>query len=124
MKSPVIKHAIRVDGPNTSITLEDAFWSCLKEIAQAQGATLSQTVTEIDRMRRGSNLSSAIRLFGERCWSALSALMALFHGRTTEAECAPSTHHAVAAFLLPIAELQIMSTNHGHTSLAMIYAPV
>jgi predicted DNA-binding ribbon-helix-helix protein len=63
MKSPVIKHAIRVDGHNTSITLEDAFWSCLKEIAQAQGATLSQTVTEIDRMRQGSNLSSSIRLF-------------------------------------------------------------
>jgi hypothetical protein len=31
---------------------------------------------------------------------------------------------AVAAFLLPIAELQIMSTNHDHTSLAMIYPPV
>jgi predicted DNA-binding ribbon-helix-helix protein len=38
-------------------------WSSLKEIAQAQGATLSQTVTEIDRMRRGHNLSSAVRLF-------------------------------------------------------------
>jgi predicted DNA-binding ribbon-helix-helix protein len=63
MKSPVIKHAVRVDGRNTSITLEDSFWSCLNEIAQAQGATLSQTVTEIDRMRRGHNLSSAIRLF-------------------------------------------------------------
>jgi predicted DNA-binding ribbon-helix-helix protein len=63
MKSPVIKHSISIDGRKTSITLEDAFWSLLKEIAQAQGATVSQTVKEIDRVRRGSNLSSAIRLF-------------------------------------------------------------
>jgi predicted DNA-binding ribbon-helix-helix protein len=35
----------------------------LKEIAQAQGATVSQTVTEIDKLRRGGTLSGAIRLF-------------------------------------------------------------
>jgi predicted DNA-binding ribbon-helix-helix protein len=63
MKSPVIKRTIVVDGRKTSVKLENAFWSCLKEIAQAQGATLSQTVTEIDTMRQGANLSSAIRLF-------------------------------------------------------------
>jgi predicted DNA-binding ribbon-helix-helix protein len=63
MKSPVIKRAIKVDGHNTSVSLEDAFWSCLNEIALAQGATVSQTVTEIARMRQGGTLSSAIRLF-------------------------------------------------------------
>ena len=36
MKSPVIKRSIIVDGHKTSISLEDAFWSSLKEIAQAQ----------------------------------------------------------------------------------------
>jgi predicted DNA-binding ribbon-helix-helix protein len=63
MKSPVIKHTIVIGGHKTSITLEDAFWSSLKAIAQDQGATVAQTVTEIDRMRQGINLSSAIRLF-------------------------------------------------------------
>jgi predicted DNA-binding ribbon-helix-helix protein len=63
MKSQVIKRSIRVDGHKTSITLEDAFWSGLKEIAQAQGATVTETVTEIDRSRQGGNLSAAIRLF-------------------------------------------------------------
>ena len=63
MKSSVIKRSISIDGHKTSVSLEDAFWSCLTEIAQAQGATVSQTVTEIDRMRRGSNRSSAIRQF-------------------------------------------------------------
>ena len=63
MKSPVIKRSISIDGHKTSVSLEDAFWSGLKEIAQAQGATVSQTVEEIDKMRQGANLSSAIRLF-------------------------------------------------------------
>jgi predicted DNA-binding ribbon-helix-helix protein len=63
MKSQAIKRSIRVDGHKTSITLEDAFWSGLKEIAQAQGATVAQTVTEIDKTRQRSNLSSAVRLF-------------------------------------------------------------
>jgi predicted DNA-binding ribbon-helix-helix protein len=63
MKSPVIKRSIGIDGHKTSVSLEDAFWSGLKEIAHAQGATVSQTVTEIDKMRQRANLSSAIRLF-------------------------------------------------------------
>ena len=63
MKSTLGKHSIIIDGHKTSISLEDAFWSGLKEIAQAQGATVSQTVKEIDNMRKGANMSSAIRLF-------------------------------------------------------------
>jgi predicted DNA-binding ribbon-helix-helix protein len=63
MKSKVIKRSVIVDGHKTSVCLEDAFWSCLNEIAQAQGATVSQTVTEIEKSRQRHNLSSAIRLF-------------------------------------------------------------
>ena len=63
MKSPIIKRSIIIAGHKTSISLEDAFWSGLKEIAQAQGASLTQTVTEIDTTRQQNNLSSAIRLF-------------------------------------------------------------
>ena len=63
MKSKVIKRSVIVDGRKTSVCLENAFWSCLNEIAQAQGATMSETVTEIDRVRQRPNLSSAIRLF-------------------------------------------------------------
>ena len=44
------------------VSIEDAFWSTLKEIAHAQGATVSQTVTEIDKLRQGGTLSCAIRL--------------------------------------------------------------
>jgi predicted DNA-binding ribbon-helix-helix protein len=63
MKSTVVKRSIVIDGHKTSVSLEDAFWSDLKEIAHVQGATLSTLVAEIDKTRKQSNLSSAIRLF-------------------------------------------------------------
>src|SRR5262245_18615711 len=63
MKSPVIKRSIIIGGHKTSISLEDAFWSELKEIACSQQATLSKLVTQIDQTRQQGNLSSAIRLF-------------------------------------------------------------
>ena len=63
MKSSVVKRSVVIDGHKTSVSLEDAFWSGLKEIARAQHATLSNMVTEIDKTREQTNLSSAIRLF-------------------------------------------------------------
>jgi predicted DNA-binding ribbon-helix-helix protein len=63
MKSLVVKRSVHVNGHKTSVSLEDAFWSGLKEIADAQATTLSAMVAEIDKKREHSNLSSAIRLF-------------------------------------------------------------
>ena len=63
MKSSVVKHSIVIDGHKTSVSLEDAFWKDLKEIALAQQATLSMLVAKIDETRQQGNLSSAIRLF-------------------------------------------------------------
>jgi predicted DNA-binding ribbon-helix-helix protein len=63
MKSSIIKRSVVIAGHKTSVSLEDAFWSGLKEIARAQQATLSKTVAEIDKARQQGNLSSAIRLF-------------------------------------------------------------
>ena len=39
--SAVIKRTVYIDGRKTSVGLEDAFWSTLKQIAQAQGTTVS-----------------------------------------------------------------------------------
>jgi predicted DNA-binding ribbon-helix-helix protein len=63
MKSSVVKRSIVIDGHKTSVSLEDAFWSDLKKIAQSQRVTISDLVAEIDRTRKQGNLSSAIRLF-------------------------------------------------------------
>jgi predicted DNA-binding ribbon-helix-helix protein len=63
MKSPVVKRSIVVAGHKTSVSLEDAFWKCLKDIANSRELTLSELVASIDTDRRQGNLSSAIRLF-------------------------------------------------------------
>ena len=63
MKSLVVKRSIVVAGHKTSVTLEDAFWNGMKEIASGRNITLSDLVTAIDSERRQGNLSSAIRLF-------------------------------------------------------------
>jgi predicted DNA-binding ribbon-helix-helix protein len=63
MKSAVVKRSVVVGGHKTSISLEDAFWDQLREIARAQRWTLSKLIAEIDERRQYSNLSSAIRLF-------------------------------------------------------------
>jgi predicted DNA-binding ribbon-helix-helix protein len=63
MKSPVVKRSIVIAGHKTSVSLEDAFWKGLKEIAIGRDMTLSELVAAIDTDRRHGNLSSAIRLF-------------------------------------------------------------
>jgi predicted DNA-binding ribbon-helix-helix protein len=63
MKSPVVKRSIVIAGHKTSVSLEDAFWKGLKEIASGRDLTLSEMVATIDSARVQGNLSSALRLF-------------------------------------------------------------
>jgi predicted DNA-binding ribbon-helix-helix protein len=63
MNSPVVKRSIVIAGHKTSVSLEDAFWQGLKEIADDRDLTLSDLVATIDTGRHHGNLSSAIRLF-------------------------------------------------------------
>ena len=70
MKSPVVKRSIVLAGHKTSVSLEDAFWAGLKEIAGKRLMTLSDLVEQSIR-----NASKAIyrRLFGCSCWSFIAA---------------------------------------------------
>jgi predicted DNA-binding ribbon-helix-helix protein len=63
MKSPVVKRSVEVGGRTTSVSLEDEFWSRLRQIAFDQNISIQQLIFKIDSKREGSNLSSAIRLF-------------------------------------------------------------
>jgi predicted DNA-binding ribbon-helix-helix protein len=63
MKSLVLKHSVVIAGHKTSVSLEDAFWKALKEIATLRDMALSDLVGSIDVGREHANLSSAIRLF-------------------------------------------------------------
>jgi predicted DNA-binding ribbon-helix-helix protein len=89
MKSPVVKRSIVIAGHKTSVSLEDAFWKGLKEIAGSRDMTLSDLVATIDSERRHGNLSSAIRLFVLDHYRGL-----LGHARSSSSD---ETHQLVAA---------------------------
>jgi predicted DNA-binding ribbon-helix-helix protein len=63
MDSPVVKRSVVFAGRKTSVSLEDAFWRGLKEIASTRHVTLAALIAGIDSGRGNGNLSSAIRLF-------------------------------------------------------------
>ena len=63
MKSLIIKRSVSVAGHKTNISLEDAFWTRLRDIAQSRAMTVSAVVADIDLHRHHVNLSSAVRLF-------------------------------------------------------------
>ncbi len=63
MKSLILKRSIVLAGHKTSVSLEEAFWRALKDIATRQRMTLSDLAGSIDNKHEHGNLSSAIRLF-------------------------------------------------------------
>jgi len=63
MKSLIVKHSVIIRGHKTSVSLEKAFWTALKDIADLRGVTMTFLVSSIDAERKHANLSSAIRLF-------------------------------------------------------------
>lgn len=59
------KRSVTVAGHATSVSLEDAFWRALSDIAKAEGISVNALITRIDRRRGagGGNLSSAVRVY-------------------------------------------------------------
>ena len=62
-KSKVLKRSVEIDDRKTSISLEDAFWTALQEIAALQNVRPSELIATINRHRDHANLSSTIRLY-------------------------------------------------------------
>jgi predicted DNA-binding ribbon-helix-helix protein len=62
-KSQVLKRSIVIEGHKTSISLEDAFWNALREIAVTRNVPLSDLIATINKERQHANLSSVLRLF-------------------------------------------------------------
>jgi predicted DNA-binding ribbon-helix-helix protein len=63
LRSSIAKRTVVIRGHKTSVSLEDAFWTSLKEIAVSRESTRSGLLDEINGRRQVANLSSAIRLF-------------------------------------------------------------
>jgi predicted DNA-binding ribbon-helix-helix protein len=62
-RAGVIKRSLVIAGHRTSISLEDAFWRGLRDLADRRSQSINALVAEIDAARGQTNLSSAIRLF-------------------------------------------------------------
>jgi len=63
VKSLIIKRSIVLEHQRTSVSLEDAFWSALRQIAAERREALPQLIASISANRQSANLSSAIRLY-------------------------------------------------------------
>jgi bacterioferritin-associated ferredoxin len=63
IKSLVVKQSVVINGHNTSMSIERAFWKALKEIAVAQNISANTLISNIDNEREAANLSSAIRVY-------------------------------------------------------------
>lgn len=61
--APIRKRSVTLSGHRTSVSVEDAFWEALAELAVRRRTTVSRLVEQIDRERLATNLSSGIRLF-------------------------------------------------------------
>ncbi len=62
-ESGVKKRSLVIAGHRTSVSLEEAFWEALKEIAAREGVSLATLAARVDAERGSANLSSALRVF-------------------------------------------------------------
>lgn len=58
----VKKRSVSLNGHQTSVSLEDAFWTSLQDVAASRGMTLRALIEAVDAGRREASLSSALRL--------------------------------------------------------------
>jgi predicted DNA-binding ribbon-helix-helix protein len=69
-RSTLHNRNVTVAGRRTSIRLEPSMWEALQQICGREGATINEVVTEIERTRTESTLTSAIRVFILRYFEA------------------------------------------------------
>jgi len=59
----VAKRSLSIAGHRTSVSLEEAFWRRLRDIAAARGVSVNALAAAVDAARGDANLSSALRVF-------------------------------------------------------------
>jgi len=59
----VNKHTVKVNGHDTSVFIEEDFWTELKHISKLNKKSISTIISDVDKNKKTQNLSSAIRLY-------------------------------------------------------------
>ena len=80
MASTLISRNVTIGGRRTSIRLEEEMWEALHEVCAREGVSIHQFCTEVDRKRRESSLTAAIRV----------ALLAYYRRLSQELDAPPS----------------------------------
>ena len=62
MTSTLVSKNVTIAGRRTSVRLEPFMWQCLDDICTRENLTPHQFCTEVDRHRRASSLTAAIRV--------------------------------------------------------------
>jgi predicted DNA-binding ribbon-helix-helix protein len=57
------KRSVELHGHQTSLSVEDAFWNALRQIASEQGIGVYSLIARIEQHHPQENLSSAVRVF-------------------------------------------------------------
>lgn len=57
------KRSFSIRGHRTSLSLEEPFWSALKEIAAGENSSVADLVGSIDADRGDTGLSTAVRVY-------------------------------------------------------------
>ncbi len=63
VRSSLVMHNVVVDGRRTSVRLVPVIWDALQGIARQEQLTLHDLVSDINRSRTASSLSSGIRAY-------------------------------------------------------------
>jgi len=120
MVQTIIKRSIAFGGRKTSVSLEDAFWLALKEMAAAQGMTVTQLISRVDAGRHQENLSSALRVhviehFKQRGFDSPSK-----KGRTVLVVDDEPLVLEVTARMLEELGCESITAHDGHEALALL----
>ncbi len=57
------KRTVKIDGHITSVFLETEFWEEILKLSKKENTTPDKIISQIDKTKNTSNLSSAIRLY-------------------------------------------------------------
>ena len=63
IRSSLVMHNVVVDGRRTTVRLEPVIWDALQGIARQKAVTVHDLVSDINRRRTASSLSSGIRAY-------------------------------------------------------------
>jgi predicted DNA-binding ribbon-helix-helix protein len=83
--SSLVPRNIIVGGRRTSVRLEQAMWDALSEILEREGITASDFATAVERTRKTSTLTAAIRVH----------IMEYFREAATESGHRQASHGAI-----------------------------